>query len=106
MDFSPWGVVYIIRCKKLHKIGYTWGWVEDRVRTLQAGNPDKLWLVCAIPVVDPIGTERELHRMFRHCHVRGEWFRLDNRDIANFRAEAQRARQEYARWKSEINYQV
>lgn len=106
MDFAPWGILYIVRCKDLFKIGQTKGPMEERLRMLQAGNPYKLQLICTIPVVDPVGTEREIHKMFDHCRVRGEWFRLTQKDIESFRTEERIARKEYARWKAEINYQV
>lgn len=44
--------------------------LDQRLRTLQIGNPRPLGIVCLLPV----DLETVLHNLFGKRHVRGEWF--------------------------------
>lgn len=89
-----WGVVYLIRCGESYKIGRTNGPVESRVRQLQAGNPQKLELICVFP--DPCEIERMFHRLFHEKRTNGEWFSLDDHDVEIIKVESGRARRRAA----------
>lgn len=104
MDFAPWGTVYIVRGGKLHKIGCTNGPIEDRLRTLQIGSPLKIELICAFPASEPLHMERELHKIYQGRHVRGEWYRLSEKDVSQLRIDAQNAQREFVKWKAYVNY--
>jgi hypothetical protein len=64
--------VYFITDGQYIKIGYTERSVEERLREMQTGNANELhclgWYK-ALPY-----HEDELHHLFRHFYVRGEWF--------------------------------
>jgi hypothetical protein len=54
------------------KIGFTTD-VEERLRTLQTGNPKELNIQGLFN--GDRDTEKELHELFEAFHVRGEWYR-------------------------------
>lgn len=57
------------------KIGVSENNVESRLRLFQTGNAHKLQNVWEMP--GGIEVERLIHRYFRCCHYRGEWFRFN-----------------------------
>lgn len=57
---------------RLVKIGYARD-ADERLKSLQCGNPNDLILLGTIPGGPK--KEGELHRRFRRLRVRGEWFR-------------------------------
>jgi hypothetical protein len=68
------GYVYFIRGGDAIKIGFSKE-PPSRLPDLQVANPEKLDLIGAVR-----GTrkdERELHQMFCHLEIRGEWFRAE-----------------------------
>jgi len=76
-DFGPaphLGYVYFIRTTEAIKIGYTKN-TPSRFSNLQTSNPETLVFLGATR-----GTkedERDLHQMFCHLQIRGEWFRVE-----------------------------
>lgn len=51
--------------------------VDRRIRQLQTGCPQKLYLLKAISVAAPRHIEQRLHQKYRHYRIeRGEWFKL------------------------------
>lgn len=70
-------LVYFIRCGDFIKIGFTRGraQLDERVKTLQIGNPFDLEVVDWI--VGNWRLEQFLHEKFDHLHHQGEWFRAD-----------------------------
>lgn len=56
------------------KIGISYGDIENRISSLQTATADKLTLL-AIEVAN-VGRERELHAVFSHLNIRGEWFEM------------------------------
>lgn len=79
--------VYLIKAghKKTDpvKIGYSKD-PEDRLKTLQTGNPIKLQLYMKIKCNDEAHArrlERTLHEMLGSQNLRNEWFRLKNTQI-------------------------
>ena len=64
------------------KIGCCEDVLRDRVTTLQVGNPYKLTVLFIYNGREY--TELELHELFQHENIRGEWFR-PAREILGFR---------------------
>ncbi len=52
-----------------------------RVRQFQTGSPDELWIMGVWPNCPY--TEEEVHQMFAHLWIRGEWFR-PGQDLIDF----------------------
>jgi hypothetical protein len=70
--------VYFIReqGKPRVKIGRTDASVEERRKTLQTGNSDRLVIVGYIPTGSASRMEADLHRQLSHSRLAGEWFYL------------------------------
>lgn len=66
----------------LFKMGYTSQSLKSRLTNLQVGNPSELdiykWIYKPYNI-KPV--EEQLHREFRDCKIRGEWFRLSVNQI-------------------------
>jgi len=67
-------IYFITQQDKYVKIGYTAGDPNDRVESLQVGNPHELILYGAVD--GDIAYERVLQGKFHKSHVRGEWYEL------------------------------
>ena len=80
------GVVYLMydEGNGLCKIGVTRGSAENRLRTLQTGNSNKISIVHVYQTDDPFKIESLLHNRFRMQHESGEWFALTYEDMADF----------------------
>jgi hypothetical protein len=78
-------VVYFVRAGAAVKIGRTAN-LAARLRGLATGSAVPLEVLAAVPG----GREREVreHRLWRHLHVRGEWFRADEALVRYARAQA------------------
>jgi len=65
-------MVYFIQdtVNKFIKIGKTSGSLDDRLSTIQTGNPNRLVVLNVIEDED----DRAYHEKFQHCWHRGEWF--------------------------------
>lgn len=82
-------MIYFIQAEVIGriKIGYTSkGRLEKRISALNTASPVPLKLLCVIPGRPEL--ERRLHRRFRSCRVKGEWFLPSDRLVA-FIAKAQ-----------------
>ena len=67
--------VYFIQgdSTKRIKIGIAWN-PKQRTIELQAGSPDTLSLILALPTVNAADVERHLHHQFKDFRLHGEWF--------------------------------
>jgi hypothetical protein len=76
--FGKIEMIYFIQeeISKDTKIGYTNQTIKKRLKTLQSGNSKKL--ICIGIVDGNKETEDKIHRLFKHFHIRGEWFRYDS----------------------------
>jgi predicted GIY-YIG superfamily endonuclease len=75
--------VYIISAKEflgLYKIGITDN-IQRRIDDLQTGCPYDLFALKVYQVRNNAFIERMLHAFFHKKRVRGEWFRLESRDL-------------------------
>jgi hypothetical protein len=76
------GSVYLVRNDHngMVKVGRSLN-VEKRLKTLQTSNPFPLTLILTILTNDSPQVESNLHKIFRHKRVYGEWFNLSDQDI-------------------------
>ncbi|PYS88584.1 MAG: hypothetical protein DMF64_20210 [Acidobacteria bacterium] len=76
------GWVYLVRVNEVfYKIGVATN-IQRRIGELQMGCPFEVVLVHMIASSHARPLESGLHKIFAHKRVRGEWFRLDNTDVA------------------------
>lgn len=68
------------------KIGMTRGPVKKRIRQLQTGNGEEIYLVDFYETEFPFFVERLLHLKLFPKQKRNEWFNLDLEDVVNFKA--------------------
>lgn len=80
----PSGWVYLIRDTQVdkYKIGWTGEGVENRLRTLQTGNPHRLELIGSFPATSK-RAESAIHEHFSGKRGLGEWFDLSSQDVEN-----------------------
>ena len=67
------------------KIGMTRGKVEKRIKQLQTGNGEEIYLVNFYETDYPFFIERLLHTKLYPKQKRNEWFNLDTEDVINFK---------------------
>lgn len=84
------GYVYLIQeLNDGHfKIGRTRN-PNNRLETFGVKLPAKIDYICLIPTEDTHLLENNLHWLFKHRHVAGEWFALSDDDVASIVALAQ-----------------
>lgn len=68
------GYVYFVSDGKYVKIGVATGTVEERLKALQTGNPNKLVVLNSLLVDNPFEVESNYHLLFKNKHINGEWF--------------------------------
>lgn len=59
------------------KVGWTSGYIFDRLQELQTGNHHELFLVASLADDQNRALETRLHRTLRPWRIRGEWFARD-----------------------------
>lgn len=69
----------------LCKIGVTRGKIENRIKQLQTGNGNEIYLKDYYETNYPFYIERLLHLKFSGKQKINEWFVLDNDSIFNFK---------------------
>ena len=67
------------------KIGMTRGKIEKRIKQLQTGNGEEIYLVNSYETNCPFFIERLLHTKLFPKQKRNEWFNLDINDVVNFK---------------------
>lgn len=65
--------LYVLSCGTRVKIGVTCN-IENRIRSLQTGNPETIVLEFIEERTNPTKAERYLHRCFSKKRLVGEWF--------------------------------
>lgn len=81
------GYVYLIGSvddKKRFKIGVTHGDVEKRLKKLQTGNPEQLYVRHKFKTSSPFKLEKMLHTVYSTKNELNEWFNIENDEINNF----------------------
>ena len=81
------GVIYVAYGDGYYKIGTSRN-VAKRIQSFNSSLPFKVTLVHTIDADDASTLERHLHRFYRAAgkHINGEWFRLDDADVAALKA--------------------
>ena len=76
------GFIYVLRSGGTNrfKIGLSKN-VPNRLESLQTGNPETLYLICAFPMIDAFTKEQELHKRYKEKRITREWFELTEEDI-------------------------
>lgn len=73
-------ILYIVRTGDNYKIGVTDNF-ERRFRALTGGTPHGLETILVLRSPDADALEKALHTLFRARNVRGEWFKLNEKDL-------------------------
>ena len=71
------------------KIGMTRNGVDKRIKQLQTGNGEEIYLVDYYETDYPFFLERSLHLKFYPKQKRNEWFKLECDDIVKFKQHCQ-----------------
>lgn len=81
--------VYLVRntVNGFCKIGAS-GVPKKRLINLQSSNSENLELLSYVEVSNAFDIESNLHKWFVHKKVKGEWFNLNQKDIASFKERA------------------
>lgn len=69
----------------IYKIGVTRGKIEKRIKQLQTGNGNEIFLVNSYETKYPFFLERLLHLQFYPKQKMNEWFELSDNDVLNFK---------------------
>ena len=76
------GWVYVVCSDNdVYKIGMTRS-LDSRITTLSVESPYEFELVMTIKSADPLALESSLHKKFSDKLIKGEWFNLDQEDLA------------------------
>ena len=78
------GFVYLICDGEHFKIGVTTGTLEKRLKQLQTGNPNELWISKSYKTDTPFKVEQMLHIKFKINKIKNEWFELDAYNVVHF----------------------
>ena len=71
------GYVYVAEAGKYCKIGISETSVDQRMKTLQTGCPEKIRRVwCSRNIPDHLECEKQLHDHFKTVNTSGEWFEV------------------------------
>ena len=82
------GYVYLIQSPTgTFKIGRTNN-PKNRMKTFSVKLPFEVSYLCLVPTTNMYKLERALHQKFAHRRVNGEWFALDETDVAYIRSLA------------------
>ena len=83
--FPNFGFVYLLECGGFYKIGKAKG-LDNRISQLEILVPFPTNLVCAIETRDRHEEEKFWHDYYQSYRIKGEWFRLSDKDVSYFRA--------------------
>ena len=72
--------IYLIKCHNYFKIGIAHN-LDNRLNTLQCGNPYELELIWAAKIMDSKYVEDLLHQVFKEKRCFREWFELNKDDV-------------------------
>ena len=80
--------VYLLgtsRQDNVYKIGMTRGDIEKRIKQLQTGNDEEIYMLNSFKTKYPFFIERSLHLKFCPKNKRNEWFELEIEDVGKFK---------------------
>lgn len=65
---------------KFIKLGFS-TYLKQRIRNIQSACPFEIFLWLMIKTPEPREVEADLHKLMRHCRLRGEWFCPSTEDL-------------------------
>ena len=68
----------------IYKIGATRGTISHRIKKLQTGNPDCIFLCRHYKTKHPFYIEKQLHKRYQCYNVLNEWYELPDNEVLNF----------------------
>ena len=77
------GFIYLIKSLNLYKIGRCEN--PNRIKTYRTENPHHIDLIFQIEVLDCVGIEKMLLEKYSSKKYKGEWFKLNTKDILEIR---------------------
>jgi len=84
-------LIYLIQnTENFYKIGYTNRTTRKRLEELQTANAGDLKIVHEVDVVNATAVETTLHNLHSSSRLNGEWFSLEEKEVANFVKECKR----------------
>ena len=92
------GYVYVIcdpQNEGLFKIGVTRGDIQKRLKSLQTGNPNEIFLCKYFETDDPYFFEKQLHFKYRDYNTTGEWYDLTSELLEKFEEYCQQIAEMY-----------
>lgn len=69
----------------VYKIGVTRGSIENRIKKLQTGNSNEIYIVSHFSTNHPFIMEKMLHDRYYDKHINGEWFELTPEEATSFK---------------------
>lgn len=78
--------IYIMKCNEFYKIGMSSD-IKKRLNSIQSSNPYPVSLEFNKKTSNSLSIEKQLHEIYKHKNIRGEWFKLvdnDIKDIINY----------------------
>jgi hypothetical protein len=88
------GYIYLLKSDHGCKIGRT-NKLSARLNTFGLILPFEVTLIHALPVIDAVLAEWFFHGLFSENHIRGEWYDLNDEDIAYFCATGEMESYQY-----------
>ena len=71
------------------KIGVTRGSIEKRIKKLQTGNGEEIFLVNYYETEYPFIIEKMMHQKYFSDKKLNEWFYLDSESVSNFKKDCE-----------------
>ena len=85
------GFVYLLCDGEKFKIGMTkHSDINKRVKELQTGNPNEIWLHSYYETDYPLKIEKMMHGRHASSNVKNEWFDMSVSDVINFKKECKK----------------
>ena len=86
------GTVYLLGSwgdDGIYKIGVTRGKIENRIKKLQTGNSNEIYLVDKFETEYPFLIESMMHNRYHMDNEMNEWYHLSAEDVKNFRKDCE-----------------
>lgn len=85
------GYVYLLCDGDKFKIGMTrQSNIMNRVKELQTGNPNEIWVHSYFKTEYPNKIEKMMHARHASSNIKNEWFEMNISEVLNFKNECQK----------------
>ena len=85
------GYVYLLCDGERFKIGMTRQEnIMNRIKELQTGNPNEIWLHSYFETEYPNKIEKMMHARHASSNIKNEWFDMSVNEVFNFKNECQK----------------